>query len=604
MTPVKFYRGLDAAYVKNDHKDGIYFSMDKHVIYHDGKTFGGIDPQYFSGVTKDFDIEGSQVRFKKLDENGEWQDVTINLVAAADKSIVIGNLVNGDVTDGFTVKVNVKDVADEDGLKLGEDGLYVDFTKANKAIKANKDAIDVLNGADTVVGSVAKSVNDAVKALNAAEVGGTGKVITTISETDGVIAATAIDLAAENVAATAIEASDETVAVEGTNVKAQVESLAKSIKSVSGAAKSYSISAITDTTEITALELGANVKEAYKLVDEDGTQAGATIKIYKDSSLKEVRLVDQELNFTYILADGSESTVKVDVSRFLAESEFKNGLEVVNHVVNVKIAKGSEGFLTVGADGVKLSGVQAAINTAAARATTKVEKAADTDKITLASATAADGSVTYTIGQNDIASAALLGKTTDNKDSDTAFGKIANEIADREAAIQAQKDALNAEIAARKAVDGVDADAYAAKTSANYISDASSLFDADVKLDAAIKTVADTAAKAHTEVTAKPDGHVTVAVAKSTDGSHDVVTVSENDIASADALNTETNARVAQDNKIEAAVGLNEKGEHVATSGFYTSGATTVVGEIAKLDAALKIVSASTAWIDCGNYQA
>ena len=606
MAQVKFYRGLATAYTQSATtnptiKEGIYFSMDEKVIYHNGVKFGGIDPQYFEGITRNFDIEGSQVRFQKLNKNGAWQDVTINLVAAADNSIVIGDLANGDVIDGFTVKVNVKDVANADGLKLGDNGLYVDFTKTNKAIKANKDAIDVLKGADTVVGSVAKSVKDAVDALDVTAIGGSGKVITTVSQNDGKISATAIDLAAENVAATAIEASDKTVAVEGTNVKAQVESLAKSIKSAVKDAKSYSITSISGE-ELTAL--GTNVKEAYKLVDEDGTQAGATIKIYKDSSLKEVNLVGQELQFTYILTDGSENTVGVDVSTFLAESEFKNGLEVVDHVVNVKKDPTSEPFLTVGADGVKLSGVQTAIDSAAARATTKVEKAAGADKITLESSNAADGHVTYTIGQKDIASAALLGNAADGKDADTAFGKIAKEVADRKADVQAQTTALNAEIAARKAVDGVDADAYAAKTSANYISDASSLFDADVKLDAAIKTVADTAAKAHTEVTAKPDGHVRVAVAKSSDGSHDVVTVSENDIASANALNTETNARVAQDNKIEAAVGLAENGSHVATSGNYTSGATTVVGEIAALDAALKIVSASTAWIDCGTYNA
>ena len=604
MAQVKFYRGLATAYTQSATtnptiKEGIYFSMDEKVIYHNGVKFGGIDPQYFEGITRNFDIEGSTVKFQKLDEHGAWRDVTINLVAAADKSIVIGNLVNGDVTDGFTVKVNVKDVANADGLKLGNDGLYVDFTQTNEAINANTQAIGVLNGADTVEGSVAKSVKDAVEALNAEEVGGTGKVITTISENDGVIAATAIDLTAENVAATAIVASDNTVAVEGANVKAQVESLAKSIKSAVRDAKSYSITSISGE-ELTAL--GTNVKEAYKLVDEDGTQAGATIKIYRDSSLKEVNLVGQELQFTYILADGSENTVGVDVSTFLAESEFKNGLEVVNHLVNVKIAEGSESFLTVSESGVKLSGVQAAINTAAARATTKVEKAAGADKITLESSNAADGHVTYTIGQKDIASAALLGTAADKQDAATAFGKIAKEVADRKAAIQAQEEALNAEIAARKKVDGISGDAYTAKTDANYISNAESLFDADAKLDAAIKEVADTAAKAHTKVNTKADGHVKVTVAKSSDDSHDIVTVSEDDIASANALTAETAARKAQDNTIEAAVGLAENGSHVATSGNYTKGATTVVGEIAALDKKLKEVSDTLEWIDCGEY--
>jgi hypothetical protein len=55
----------------------------------------------------------------------------------------------------------------------------------------------------------------------------------------------------------------------------------------------------------------------------------------------------------------------------------------------------------------------------------------------------------------------------------------------------ASASALTAEIAARKAVDGQNGDTYAANTSANYISGAESLNDADVKLDAALKTVDD-----------------------------------------------------------------------------------------------------------------
>jgi len=55
----------------------------------------------------------------------------------------------------------------------------------------------------------------------------------------------------------------------------------------------------------------------------------------------------------------------------------------------------------------------------------------------------------------------------------------------------ADADDLANEIAARKAVDGVAGDAYTADTNANYISGATSLNDADVKLDTALKGVDD-----------------------------------------------------------------------------------------------------------------
>lgn len=137
--------------------------------------------------------------------------------------------------------------------------------------------------------------------------------------------------------------------------------IAERVAAVENAAKSYSIVTVTGE-ELTAL--GTNVKEAYKLIDEDSVKTGEYIKIYKDSSLEKVELVDQELKFTYVYANGDTETVGVDVSKFLAESEFSNGLQVVDHVVSVKVDETSEDFLSVSESGIKLSGVQEAINTA------------------------------------------------------------------------------------------------------------------------------------------------------------------------------------------------------------------------------------------------
>ena len=130
-------------------------------------------------------------------------------------------------------------------------------------------------------------------------------------------------------------------------------------------------------TSATTEGLGTNVREAYKLVDEDGVQAGEPIKIYKDSALQSVELVSEKpaeggggtvqgqfLKFTYLTTKGQDNVVYLDVSSFLAESEFKNGLSVNdNGEVSVKVDATSEGgFLTVGDGGIKLSGVQTAID--------------------------------------------------------------------------------------------------------------------------------------------------------------------------------------------------------------------------------------------------
>ena len=152
------------------------------------------------------------------------------------------------------------------------------------------------------------------------------------------------------------ELSDAIAAEEARAIAAE-EALQAEIERVEEAAKSYSLVAVTEG-------LHENVKEAFKLVDEDGLQVGETINIYKDSSLISVELKDdQKLYYTYVLANGEEETVSVDFSQFLLESEFKDGLQVnTAGEVSVKIAEGSESFLSVSANGVKLSGIQDAID--------------------------------------------------------------------------------------------------------------------------------------------------------------------------------------------------------------------------------------------------
>lgn len=90
-----------------------------------------------------------------------------------------------------------------------------------------------------------------------------------------------------------------------------------------------------------------------------------------------------------------------------------NGLELTDHTFSVKKADGSEGFLTIDEDGVKISGVADAIAAAAASAKTEVKKATDDQHIDVASA-ATEGHVTYTISSKDIASATELTNVKNN----------------------------------------------------------------------------------------------------------------------------------------------------------------------------------------------
>lgn len=161
MAQIKFYRGLYKNYSTSTHADGIYFATDNHCIMMNGIQYGGVDNAMFEGFIKDVDVDGNVLSFKK-DVKGTWTDVSIKLLEAVDKSIVLGTISNDGVNDGSTIKVNVKEVGDADGLKLGDDGLYVDLTKTTKAItdevstaraaeKKNADAITAENDRATKV---------------------------------------------------------------------------------------------------------------------------------------------------------------------------------------------------------------------------------------------------------------------------------------------------------------------------------------------------------------------------------------------------------------------------------------------------------------------
>lgn len=579
MAQIKFIRGTRDQYNTlignaskvNDVKNSVYFVTNEHCIMMNDTQYGGVDNAMFNGFIKDVDVEGNLLKFKK-DVNGTWTDVSIKLLKAADNSIVVGDITESGVTDGSTIKVNVKAVGDaDDGLKLGNDGLYVDLTKttssitanaqaiaketarakaaeeANKAsIATNTSAITNLNADKATAGSVDNKIDTAIKGLDVNSIGGEGKFVKSVSETDGKISAEVGDLVSTAVTRAATTGVTGQVDMTGTTVEGALVDLAKAVSETKKGAATYKINKVTEG-------LATNVKEAYQLVqtvDGHDTNIGVQIPIYKDQTLKSVELVAEDdkkkkgqfMKYTYINADGADTIVYVDCSKLLAESEFKNGLAVsAAGEVSVKIDATSESFLTVGEGGVKLAGVQTAIDTA------KNEVQGNLN-VEITRATQAEEANKAAIGTN----AAAIAKLNGDK---TTTGSVAKAVADAKAEL---------------------------------LGDAATEYNTLGKLEDKIQALDVKATKAHTEVVAKADGHVTVAVTDSTDGTHKVVTVSENDIASASALTDEVNRAKGAEDKIEASVGLAANGSHVQSTGYYTKNATTVVGEIAALDGQVK----------------
>ena len=517
MALVKFFRGTkenyDSALVKNaeEVKNGIYFITDEHCIMMGGTQYGGADAAMFKGFIKDVDVEGNVLSFKR-DVDGTWTDVSITLLEAADNSIVVGDILKGDnVKDGSTIKVNVKAVGEADGLKLGTDGLYVDLTKTTQSITDEVTRAKGVEGANkTAIEQEKTDRVAAINGLNADIKGGAGKFIQSVQEDKGVITAVEADLTA---AAVAYDKTDDKVIAKATDVSAAIKELDSKVAANKDAELTYKTVKLT-AEEITVIA-DANVKEAYKVVSVDKagkeTTVGDIIKIYKDSALVSIEYTEvndkkqkgQFLKYVYTLADGTEKTVYVDMSKLVDQAEVENGIQAVDGKLSIKIAEGNEAdFLTVDANGLKLSGVKTAIDTA--------QKAV----------------------QDNLDAEITRAKREEKKNAD-AIGVNADAIAK-----------LNGTAATDGSVAKAVADA-----KIELLGDAADEYNTLGKLEDKIQALDVKATKAHTEVIAKEDGHVTVAVADSTDGTHKVVTVSENDIASANALTTEINRAKAAEAK-------------------------------------------------------
>ena len=220
---------------------------------------------------------------------------------------------------------------------------------------------------EELITAAKNSVDGRIDALNLTSVGGTGKVITTISQEKGKVSATTIDLTAANVAYN----GEGSILSASTEIKGALEKLETAVLNNKAAELTYKTRKLTKG-EVTALG-DANVKEAYKTVsvDKDGTEQeianGDVIKVYKDSSLSGVTFSDQKLHFTYIKANGTTETVDVDMAELVLDTEVENGIQAIDHKLSIKLdTTNADKFLTVGADGLKLSGVTSAIDTALA----------------------------------------------------------------------------------------------------------------------------------------------------------------------------------------------------------------------------------------------
>ena len=217
---------------------------------------------------------------------------------------------------------------------------------------------------------------------------------------------------------------------------------------------------VVDVEKVTS-GLSQTIRESYKFKKADGTYIPQTVDIYKDSSLINVVLKEignkKYLVFTYVLEDGTQKDIEVDVEGLLIESEFSDGLsassdgDVVR--VKVKIDPSSDNYLSVSSDGVKISGIASAfgdINTSINSLRTDVGLKADKTYVDNELALKATVESLNTLS-------GLVSTKASTEYVDGELAKKADKVyVDGELAKKANTDYVNGELAKKASIDYVD----------------------------------------------------------------------------------------------------------------------------------------------------
>ena len=358
----------------------------------------------------------------------------------------------------------------------------VEVDELKKAVEDLKGNPSTSTSGDTSVEGAKRYTDGKIAELDVTDAAEENKYVSSVSETDGkiTVSRTAIpiigvtDTKENDKFVTSIKLKGNTVQAERAQItSSQVSRVATDITGVTveDALKEVKGSSIVTLSSTTPSDGTSSVLKEYTLY-QNGEKIG-DIDIPKDLVVTSGSVVKGTWSgnvFTEV-ESGNGTALKLVIANQTVPV-YINTLDLVkDHVgvsgisisdtneISIKIASGNEdNFLKLDAEGLKLVGVDAAIKKSA----TVVEKKADDAHITVESRTETDGHVVYTIGSADVASAG----------------------------------SITAETETRKTIEGQSGNTYTANTGATYISGATSLNDADVKLDEAIKNLSSSVGKA------------------------------------------------------------------------------------------------------------
>lgn len=391
-------------------------------------------------IPKDRLLKDAKLGYANASVNESTGEITIGSAGASEiegqpQYLVLSMSIDTGAYKG--VVVNLSQFLTEKEFK---DGLVLE----GNVVKGNVKTGDKFLGVDEN-GFFTKGIEDAIDSkianLDKTDTAVAKKFVTSVSETDGLITVTRGEITSKDKTVKMTDGTDGgfdvAVNIDGTTIIKNVSSGALSV--ASGALTQYKGSNAVKVSEVDpennkTVSLSINSNDKVLTQSNDGLFANINLTWDKAQGLKLIGKDDTVIatipatdfikdgmleNATYDTAthkitlifnpDSEKKPIELNLSDLVNTYEAGNGLGLTGNVFSVKKSteEDSEGFLKVGTDGIKVSGVQDAINTAAAKASNKIAEKS-TGRVTVTAKVEADGHTTYTIAEDDIAQATVL----------------------------------------------------------------------------------------------------------------------------------------------------------------------------------------------------
>lgn len=408
MAQVKFYRGLKEKYNESTHLDGIYFATDTFEIIVNNKTYGGTKSATVSEISYDepshkFTIvkgDGSSVELSLPVTDG----TNAGLMSAEDKK-KLDAVLEGFDPEGPSVQEEIDEIKayTVNGQKITEnpviDGSNVSLTGYSKPSAGG--AVAPTDKVNDAIGKLEYDLDTAESTLEQA--------VQDINDLQEQVTTNKVEAADKSVVVTPSEGQKTTIRV---NVKSGdnalkldaenglyvdqsaltsyegKEAIAIADKAESEGVKEISLKINANDKVLTQAAEGllANINltwsttDGLKLIGKNSTEIASipASDFIKDGMLQSVELkvasedepIGEAITGTFLVftfnVDAGSKVINVNVTDLIDVYTASTGIKLEGKNFMAVIDPASEAFLTVGADGIKLSGVQNAINSAKA----------------------------------------------------------------------------------------------------------------------------------------------------------------------------------------------------------------------------------------------